>query len=70
MGAVPVMPLASSPAQEAWRYWRDACQRAVQFSNVMRQRGNNYLENRAKTAAHALRFDGALVVDGRKLARR
>ena len=43
MGTVPVMPLVSGSAQDAWTYLRDACQRAVLFCYVMRQRGNNYL---------------------------
>jgi pimeloyl-ACP methyl ester carboxylesterase len=67
--AVAGMPWAIGPAQDAWSYWLDSCQRAVLFWDVMRQRGNNYLEHNAKTAPHVLKFDCELVVDGRKLPR-
>lgn len=67
--AVAGMPWAAGPAQDAWSYWLDSCQRAVLFWDVMRQRGNNYLEHRAKTAPHVLKFECELVVDGRKLPR-
>jgi hypothetical protein len=60
---------AGGPAQDAWAYWLDACQRGLLFWDVMRQRGNNYLENAAKTAPNVLKFDFELVVDGRKLPR-
>ena len=58
-----------SPAHDAWSYWQDACQRAVLLWDVMRQRGNNYLANTAKTAPNVLKFDCTLVADGRKLPR-
>jgi hypothetical protein len=60
---------AAGPAQDAWTYWLDACQRGLLFWDVMRQRGNNYLESTAKTAPNVLKFDYELVVDGRKLPR-
>jgi Protein of unknown function (DUF3141) len=60
---------AAGPAQDAWAYWVDACQRGLLFWDVMRQRGNNYLESTAKTAPNVLKFDYELVVDGRKLPR-
>src|SRR5262245_55104071 len=60
---------AAGPAQDAWAYWLDACQRGLLFWDVMRQRGNDYLENTAKTAPNVLKFDYELVVDGRKLPR-
>jgi pimeloyl-ACP methyl ester carboxylesterase len=69
MGTVPVLPLAAGSAQDAWTYWRDACQRAVLFWDVMRQRGNNYVANNAKTAPNVLKFECTLVADGRKLPR-
>ncbi len=59
----------SPSAQDAWSYWIDACQRSVLFWDVMRQRGNNYLENIAKTAPNVLKFESSLVGDGRKLPR-
>jgi hypothetical protein len=57
------------PAYDAWSYWRDACQRTLLFWDVMRQRGDNYLANTAKTAPNVLKFDCTLVGDGRKLPR-
>jgi hypothetical protein len=69
MGASLGMPYPGGPAQDAWSYWRDACQRAVLFWDVMRQRGDNYFANTAKTAPNVLKFEFALVADGRKLPR-
>ena len=63
-----VSSAAGSPL-DVWSYWIDACQRTVLFWDVMRQRGNNYLESTAKTAPHVLKFECELVVDGRKLPR-
>jgi hypothetical protein len=59
----------AGPLQDTWAYWTDACQRTVLFWDVMRQRGNNYLEHAEKTAPHVLTFQSKLVVDGRKLPR-
>ncbi len=67
--ASAAMPFPGAPAQDAWSYWRDACQRAVLFWDVMRQRGDNYLANAAKTTPNVLKFDCTLVTDGRKLPR-
>ncbi len=69
MGASHGMPFPGGPAQDAWSYWRDACQRAVLFWDVMRQRGDNYFANTAKTAPNVLKFEFTLVADGRKLPR-
>jgi hypothetical protein len=62
-------PPAGNLVQDAWSYWNDACQRAVLFWDVMRQRGDNYLANIAKTAPNVLRFEFAPIADGRKLPR-
>src|SRR5215510_3039267 len=67
--AIAEAPWVAVPAHDALTYWIDACQRAVLFWDVMRQRGNNYLENAAKTVPHVLKFDCELVADGRKLPR-
>jgi hypothetical protein len=66
--AISTVPWAGS-ALDAWSYWIDSWQRSALLWDVMRQRGNNYLENTAKTAPHVLRFECELVVDGRKLPR-
>ena len=39
------------------------------FWDVMRQRGDNYVANIAKTAPNVLKFEFTLVADGRKLPR-
>jgi hypothetical protein len=50
-------------------YWLDACQRAILFLDVLRQRGNNALEYSARTAPNVLSFSAELVLDGRKFDR-
>src|SRR5215468_1353743 len=69
MGAAFGLPSSGSTVPDVWSYWRDACQRSLLFWDVMRQRGDNYLANTAKTAPNVLKFDYTLVVDGRKLPR-
>jgi pimeloyl-ACP methyl ester carboxylesterase len=69
MDASAAMPFPGAPVQDAWSYWRDACQRAVLFWDVIRQRGDNYLANTAKATPNVLKFDCTLVADGRKLPR-
>ena len=48
-------------------YLIDASQRMVLFWDVMRQRGNQYLESVAKTTPHVLQFDYEVILDGRDL---
>ena len=50
-------------------YWLDAWQRSVLFLDILRQRGNTYLEHSAKEVPHVLSFQAELVRDGRTLAR-
>jgi pimeloyl-ACP methyl ester carboxylesterase len=69
MDASVPRPFPRAATQDAWSYWRDACQRAVLFLDVMRQRSDNYLANTAKTTPNVLKFDCTLVADGRKLPR-
>ena len=63
----------SKPAQpplDPWSaYLLDAAQRTVLFWDVLRQRGNQYLEHMAQQAPNVLQFDADLVVDGRTLPR-
>jgi hypothetical protein len=68
-GAIAATSLGASFAQEAWSYWQDACERTILFWDVMRQRGNNYLQHAEETAPHVLKFDWELVADGRKSPR-
>jgi hypothetical protein len=48
-------------------YMTDAWQRSILFWDVLRQRGNQYLEHTARTAPHVLQFKTDVVLDGRTL---
>ncbi len=54
------------PAHE---YLDDAWQRSVLFLDVLRKRGNKFLEQQAKEAPHVLQFDAEPILDGRTLAK-
>lgn len=54
------------PAHE---YLRDAWQRSILFLDVLRRRGNIYLEQQDKLAPNVLEFEAELVLDGRSLPR-
>ncbi|NTW36876.1 MAG: DUF3141 domain-containing protein, partial [Syntrophobacteraceae bacterium] len=56
-----------SAGKELMEYLTDAGQRSVLYCDVMRQRGNQYLEHMSKTVPHVLQFDHELVLDGRSL---
>ncbi len=53
----------------AFDYWRDAVERSVLYMDVMRERGNQYLEHIEKTKPNVLGFDAEVVMDGRTLPR-
>src|SRR3954447_25226091 len=53
----------------AFEYWVDAWQRGVLLLDVLRQRGNNYVEHGARKAPHVLTFEAELVLDARSLPR-
>jgi pimeloyl-ACP methyl ester carboxylesterase len=53
----------------AYDYLRDAWQRSILFADVLRRRGNIYLEQQEKIAPHVLGFDTELILDGRALAK-
>ncbi|MFN2331003.1 MAG: DUF3141 domain-containing protein [Halomonas sp.] len=53
----------------AGRYWLDAFERSVLFVDVMRQRGNQYLEHIEQTRPSVLGFDSEVLMDGRDLPR-
>ena len=53
----------------AQAYWLDAWQRSILFLDVLRERGNTYLEHSAKEVPHVLTFNAELVRDGRSLER-
>ena len=56
-------------ANDLLNYWIDAWQRSILLLDVLRQRGNNYIEHNSRKAPHVLSFDVELVLDGRKLPR-
>ncbi len=53
--------------KEMMEYLIDAGQRTMLYWDVMRQRGNQYLEHMAETVPHVLQFKHKLVLDGRTL---
>jgi pimeloyl-ACP methyl ester carboxylesterase len=54
---------------QALEYMFDAVQRSVLFADVMRQRGNQYLEHLAEKVPHVLHYAAELVLDGRTFER-
>src|ERR1700746_2737482 len=56
-------------ANTAFEYWVDAWQRSILLLDVLRQRGNNYIEHNSRTVPNVLSFKAALVLDGRTLPR-
>ena len=63
------MPSENDLGSAYFNYWRDAFERSVLFCDILRRRGNDYLEQSARTAPHVLNFNFALLVDGRTLPR-
>ncbi|MGI9510592.1 MAG: DUF3141 domain-containing protein [Geminicoccaceae bacterium] len=57
------------PWQSFWDYSLDFWQRNVLYLDVMRRRGNQYLEHASKPVQHVLRYDFEKVMDGRELPR-
>ena len=53
--------------QDLMEYIIDAAQRSVLYWDVMRQRGNQFLEHNARKVPNVLQFDHELVMDGRTL---
>jgi pimeloyl-ACP methyl ester carboxylesterase len=56
-----------SAYKELLEYLVDAGQRTILYWDVMRQRGNQYLEHIAQTVPHVLQFEHELIVSGRTL---
>ena len=50
-------------------YWLDAWQRSIMTLDVLRERGNTYMERRDSPTPHVLSFPFELVCDGRTLPR-
>jgi hypothetical protein len=69
-GGNPIFPSVA----EAWtdlvqEYWVDACQRHILTLDVLRQRGNEYLEQAARISPTVLNFAAEAVMDGRTFER-
>ena len=62
-------PAGLNPWTAIVDYAVDAWQRGVLFLDVLRQRGNQYLEHMAMQAPNVLEFEADLVLDGRTLPR-
>jgi len=60
---------APDPFSPVTQYLIDAFQRTILFWDVMRERGNAYLEHASRAAPHVLEYAFELVVDGRSLDR-
>ena len=55
--------------EDAFEYWIDSFQRSVLFWDVIRKRGNTYLEHLHKGQPPVLIFDYEVLIDGRTLKR-
>ncbi|MCS2609413.1 DUF3141 domain-containing protein [Halomonas dongshanensis] len=51
----------------AFDYWRDSVERGVLYLDVMRERGNQYLEHMEQTKPSVLGFKSEVLIDGREL---
>jgi pimeloyl-ACP methyl ester carboxylesterase len=50
-----------------YEYLVDGCQRSILYWDIMRQRGNQYLEHQGRTVPHVLDYEVELIMNGRKL---
>jgi hypothetical protein len=50
-----------------FNYIQEAFERSILFLDILRQRGNDYLEQSSRTAPHVLSFGFNLLIDGRTL---
>lgn len=55
--------------RDAFHYWLDTIERSVLYLDVMRERGNQYLEHMEQTKPNVLGFDAEVLMDGRDLPR-
>jgi hypothetical protein len=60
-------PLTNPFANPFFSYLQDAYERSMLYLDVLRCRGNDYLEQSNRTAPHVLNFDLELLIDGRTL---
>ena len=62
-------PALSALPQQVADYWIDGWQRTILFWDVLRQRSDEYYQQRAKAVPHVLSFDAERVLDGRTFDR-
>lgn len=68
--AASLMPPLAGAAFENWtEYLTDSWQRSILFWDILRERGNDYLEHESSGKPPVLAFDYQIIVDGRKLER-
>ena len=61
--------MANSPSPNMFQeYWIDAWQRSILTLDVLRERGNTFVERATENAPHVLGFAFDPVLDGRTLA--
>lgn len=66
---LPAFPFVPPVATAAFEYWTDAWQRSLLFWDVLRERGNHYLEHEQDGKPPVLVFDYRIIVDARRLDR-
>lgn len=66
-GEEPADTKAADWFGQAWDYWIDTGQRWVLFWDLMRRRGNSYIEHIAQGQPPVLAFEHEPVLDGRSL---
>jgi len=55
--------------KEAFEYWQDSVQRSILYSDIIRKRGNVYLEHLRAGQPPVLTFDYEIILDGRAMDR-
>ncbi|MEM8916196.1 MAG: DUF3141 domain-containing protein, partial [Pseudomonadota bacterium] len=62
-------PASATPSitHQVFDYWVDAAQRSILFWDVMRRRGNQYLEHKSAIAPHVLQYRFEEVCNGKSL---
>jgi hypothetical protein len=67
---IPEKPLSfMQMGADAIEYWTDACQRTLLFWDVLRERGNQYIEHEESGKPPVLVFDYQIVLDARRFDR-
>jgi pimeloyl-ACP methyl ester carboxylesterase len=69
MSTPSAFPFTPPLPSAAFEYWTDAWQRTILFWDVLRERGNQYLEHEQFGKPPVLVFDYEIIVDARKLDR-